>query len=162
MGNVHATRLRFDEAVVSGERSIELAPGAATNHAVLALTLYRAGRFQECLLRIRKAIRLSPFFPDWFLVPLGEGYRGTGQLEKAREVFEYYAARAPGTVLSQTRLACIHAELGDEAQARAAAETVLSLDPGFSAARFVESTQFRDPAEREKFVAGLLKAGLPE
>jgi adenylate cyclase len=162
MGNVHATRLRFDEAVVSGERSIELAPGAATNHAVLALTLYRAGRFQECLLRIRKAIRLSPYFPNWFLVALGEGYRGTGQLEKAREVFAYFAARAPDTLLSQARLACIHAELGNEAQARAVAETVLSLDPGFSAVRFMEGTPLKDPAEREKFVAGLLKAGLPE
>jgi adenylate cyclase len=162
MGNLHATRLRFDEAVASGERAIELAPSVATNHALLALTLQRAGRFQECLLRIRRAIRLSPYFPDWFLIPLGEGYRGTGQLEKARDVFEYYAARAPDTLLSQARLACIHAELGDEAQARAAAETVLSLDPGFSVARFLDSAPLADQVERDKFAAGLLKAGLPE
>ena len=126
------------------------------------MTLLRCGRYPECLLRIRKAIRLSPYFPDWFLVPLGEAYRGTGQLEKARQVFEYYVARAPDSVLSQARLACVHAELGNEAQARAAAETVLSLDPGFSAARFLESGPLKEKAERDKFVAGLLKAGLPE
>ena len=105
---------------------------------------------------------MSPYFPDWFLMPLGEGYRGTGQLEKAREVFEYYAARAPGSLLSQTRLARIHAELGNEARAKAVAETVLSLDPGFSVARFLASAPLKEKAEREKFAAGLLKAGLPE
>jgi len=162
MGNLHATRMRFDDAIVSGELAVELAPSIATNHAVLALTLYRAGCFQACLMRIRKAIRLSPYFPDWFLVALGEGYRGTGQLEKAREVFEYFAARAPDNLLSQARLACIHAELGNEAQARAVAKTVLSLDPGFSAARFVEIAPLKEKVERDKFAAGLVKAGLPE
>ena len=108
------------------------------------------------------AIRLSPYFPDWFLMPLGEGYRGTGQLEKAREVFEHLAARAPGSLLSQARLARIHAESGNEIQARAAAETVLSLDPDFSVARFLASVPLKEKAERDKFAAGLLKAGLPE
>ena len=162
MGNIHAARLRYDEAVASGERSVEMGPIVATNHAVLALTLYYTGRFQECLMRIRRAIRLSPYFPDWFLMPLGEAYRGTGQLDKAREAFEHHVARAPNTLMSQARLACIQAELGNEARAKAVVETVLSLAPGFSAARFVGSVRLKDPAEREKFIAGMVKAGLPE
>jgi len=162
MGNLHATRLRFDEAIVSGQRAVELAPSVATNHGVLANTLYYTGHFDTCLTRIRKAIRLSPYFPDWFLMALGEGYRGTGQLEKAREVFEHFAARAPDSLMSQTRLARIHAELGNEAQARAAAGLVLSLSPGFSAARFLDSAPLKEKAERDRFVAGLVKAGLPE
>ena len=83
-------------------------------------------------------------------------------MEKAREVFEHLAARAPDSLLSHTRLARIHAELGNQAQARAAAETVLALDPGFSVARFLDSAPLKDAAEREKFAAGLIKAGLPE
>ena len=51
---------------------------------------------------------------------------------------------------------------GRQAQARAAAETVLSLAPGFSAARFVDSGPLKEKAERDKFVAGMVKAGLPE
>jgi hypothetical protein len=39
---------------------------------------------------------------------------------------------------------------------------VLSLDPGFSVARFLASAPLKEKAEREKFAAGLLKAGLPE
>ncbi len=81
---------------------------------------------------------------------------------KARDVFEYYADRAPDTLLSQTRLACIHAELGNIDKARAVAETVLSLDPGFSAARFVGIAPLKEKVERDKFAAGLTRAGLPE
>jgi adenylate cyclase len=161
-GYIHVNRLLYDKAITSGECAIALAPSVATNHAALALTLYYSGRFQQCLTRIRKAMRLSPYFPEWFLVPLGEGYRGIGELEKARAVFEYYTARMPDSLASQARLACVLAELGNEAQARTVAETVLSLDPGFSAVRFVESAPLKDSIEREKFLAGMVKAGLPE
>ena len=162
MGYIHATRMRFEEAITAGERAVALAPGVATNHAVLALTLYHAGSHQQCLMRIRKAMRLSPYFPNWFLVPLGEAYRGTGETEKAREVFAHFAARAPESLLSQTRLACIHSELGETGEARLAAESVLSIDPDFSVARFVSMTPFKEAADRAKLAAGLLKAGLPE
>jgi len=82
MGNIHATWRRFDQAIVSGERSVGLAPNVAINHGVLAPSLYCTGRFQECLMRIRRAIRLSPYFPDWFLLPLGEGCRGASSTER--------------------------------------------------------------------------------
>ena len=162
MGYIHATRMRFEEAITAGERAIALAPGVATNHAALALTLYYVGSHQQCLMRIRKAVRLSPYFPDWFLIPIGEAYRGTGETEKARQVFEHFAARAPESVLSRARLACIHSELGETGKARLAAESVLSINPDFSVARFVNQTPFKEAADRDKIAAGLLQAGLPE
>lgn len=162
MGNIHATRRRFEEAIAAGKRAIELAPNVATNHAVLALTHYYCGEHAQSLVRIRKAIRLSPYFPDWFLIPLGEGYRGTGALDKAREVFEHLAARIPGSLLSETRLASIYAELGETEKARHAAETILSISPDFSVMRWIDGVPFRQAADRDRFVAGLLKAGLPE
>jgi len=161
MSSVQLTRGHHDDAIASGERAVELAPSIANNHGALALTLYYSGRFEESLARIRKAMRLSPYFPDWFLVPLGEGYRGTGQLEKAREVFEYFAARAPDSLLSQTRLTCVHVELGNLDKARVTAETVQSLAPGFTALGFVAQLPLKLQAEREKFAAGLRAAGLP-
>ena len=160
LGHHLALRRRYDEAIAAGERAIDLSPSIARHHAILALTLYLAGRYQDCLVRMRKAIRLSPYFPDWFLQLLAEGYRGTGQMEKAIEVLEHLATRAPDSLQSHTRLARIYAELGDKAKARA--DVVLSLDPHFSAEHFVSSYPFRDDSEHEKFVAGLRAAGLPE
>ena len=155
-------RMRHDEAIAAGERAIRLAPNVATNHAALALVFYYSGRFEDCLARIRKAMRLSPYFPAWFLVSLGEGYRGIGDLPRARQVFEHYAARAPNSLLPQTRLACVLAELGQLDRARAVAQTVLALDPDFSSGRFANASPLKYPAEREKFATGLRAAGLPE
>ncbi len=162
MGYIHATRRRFDEALAAGQRAIELAPNVASNHAFLALTLHFSGMHAQSLVRIRKAMRLSPYFPDWFLMLLGDGYRGTGDLEKAREVFESFAARTPDSLLSQTRLACIYSNLGKITKARQAAETVLSIDPDFSVARFVSRAPFKKTADRDRLAASLLRAGLPE
>jgi len=162
MGNLLANQRRYDEAIAAGEKAIELAPSMASYHAVLALILYYAGRYEDCLTRIRKAMRLSPFFPHWFLWPLAEGYRGTGQMEKALKVLQHHATRAPDTLLVQARLARLHADLGNEAAACTAAETVLSLDPHFSAKRWAKSWPLRDRSETEKFIAGLRAAGLPE
>ena len=104
MSIIHATRLDFDNAMAAGKRSIELAPNVATNHGVLALIHYYCGNHAQSLMWTRKAIRLSPYFPDWFLIPLGEGYRGTGALDKARDVFEHFAVRTPDSLLPQTIL----------------------------------------------------------
>jgi len=153
---------RYDEAIAEGEKAIELAPSMASYHGSLAIALYYAGRYEDCLKRIRKAMRLSPFFPHFFLWLLAEGYRGTGQTQKALKVLEHYAARAPDTLTVQVRLARLHADMGNETAAHTAAETVLSIEPDFSAKRFVESVPFRDRSETEKFVAALRAAGLPE
>ena len=110
---------------------------------------------------LRRRFGLSPYFPDWFLAPLGAGYRGTGQLEKARDVFEHFVARSPGSLLSQTRLACVYSELGERAKAQSVAETILSIEPEFSVTAFVNAMPYKEITEREKFAAGLLQAGLP-
>jgi len=104
-------------------------------------------------------MRLSPYFPAWFLVPLAEGYRGIGDLQRARQVFEHYATRTLDSLLPQTRLACVLAELD---QARDVAQTVLALDPDFSSGRFAAASPLKLAAARERFAAGLRAAGLPD
>ena len=47
-------------------------------------------------------------------------------------------------------------------EARAAAQEILKRNPRFSAKRFVKFTDYKDPAEKERYLRALLKAGLPE
>jgi len=160
-GAVLATLGRFDEAIATGERSCELAPNVATNHAALALTHCYAGNPAAALARIRKAIRLSPYMPDWFLFCLSEGYRGGGDLERARAVIEHWIARAPDSLLPWMRLARLAAEQGDEARAAEAAGAVLSIYPTFSARAIADNMPSKNEADREAFFDGLVAAGLP-
>ncbi|MEE9257386.1 MAG: adenylate/guanylate cyclase domain-containing protein, partial [bacterium] len=59
-------------------------------------------------------------------------------------------------------LAIIYAEAGRMEEARAAAQEVIKREPKFSAKRFVKTLDYKDPAENERALASLRKAGLPE
>ena len=107
-------------------------------------------------------MRLSPYFPDWFLAPLGEGYWDTGQIEKACRVYEHFAARNSDSLLPLNRLAALYRELGDTTRAKRAAETVLSINPDFSVAQFLAHIPYRQESKREKLAALLRQAGLPD
>ena len=111
--------------------------------------------------RIRKAIRLSPYMPDWFLFCLSEGYRGTGNLDQAQAVIDHWISRAPDSLLPWMRLAVLAAERGDSKRVTEAVGAVLSIDPTFSARTVAEGMPYKNAADREAFYAGLLAAGLP-
>lgn len=155
-------RARPEEGVRHGEIGIELEPSSTAAHAALAAALYYCGDYEASLARMKKALRLSPYAPDWILAGLGDAYFMLGRLEQAREVFEHLAGRMPGSPVSLTRLALIRAALGDDAGARRAAEKLLAIAPEFSVEDHVSGMPFRDQADRER-VAGLLRrAGLPD
>ena len=94
--------------------------------------------------------------------PLGDAYRGLGDLNRAQTVYEHLATRMPDSLVSQTRLAVVYSELGDTAKARNAADTVRSITPLFSAGTFLANMPFRSEEQRESFARGLREAGLPD
>jgi adenylate cyclase len=59
-------------------------------------------------------------------------------------------------------LAAAYAHLGKQHEAHLAAAEVLHLLPAFSAASFVKSAVYLNPADQERLLSGLRKAGLPE
>jgi hypothetical protein len=56
----------------------------------------------------------------------------------------------------------VHAEAGREPEARHAVESVLRIDPNFSAHTYMAGLPYRDPALQERRRAALKKAGLPD
>jgi len=63
-------------------------------------------------------------------------------------------------VFAHLVLASCYAELGREEEARAAAAEVLRINPNFSLEVWRQMIPFKDPAELERYLAGLRKAGL--
>jgi hypothetical protein len=52
--------------------------------------------------------------------------------------------------------------LGSRREAKAAAQSVLRIDPKFSAKRLASSLNFKDPSVAPSYLEHMLKAGLPE
>jgi tetratricopeptide (TPR) repeat protein len=59
-------------------------------------------------------------------------------------------------------LAAVYAEAGRDSDARKAVESVLRIDPGFSARAYVHGLPLRDPEQEARRRSALKKAGLPE
>ena len=153
---------KYDQAIESGKRAVELAPNGAQAHGLLGLTLSFAGHLDEAIAHHKQAIRLNPFPPYWYYFNLGISYRQKGQYEKALSEFKKALQRSPNSYLCHVGLASIYALLDRQEEAEAAAKKVMELNPNFSVARASKAWPYKNPADREMLVDALLKAGLPE
>ncbi|NIS70107.1 MAG: tetratricopeptide repeat protein, partial [Proteobacteria bacterium] len=60
--------------MAEGERAIGLDPNNSQPHIQLAQTLHYAGRPEEAIVHAKKAMRLDPYYPAWWLSQLAGPY----------------------------------------------------------------------------------------
>jgi adenylate cyclase len=162
LGRIYLTKRQYEKAVMAGQRACDLAPNSSFVHAALGYTLLHAGRSEEATAYFKKAIRLNPFPPSWYLASLGGAYFMLGQYEDAITAFERGRQLAPESVFPRVGLAAAYSELGRQKEARAEADEVLKLDPKFSVASYVKGTYYKNKEDADRYSAALRKAGLPE
>jgi adenylate cyclase len=96
LGEVYLWRDRqHKQAVAAAERAIALAPNEAEGSARLGLVLNFAGRPEEAIGLIEKAMRLNPRYPFSYLSWLGMAYRLTGRSEEAIAILKVAVTRNP-------------------------------------------------------------------
>ena len=111
---------------------------------------------------IRKAIRLCPVSPSWFLWVLGTACRLTGQPDRAIGAFEAAIKRTADYLPPHVGLVSTLGEIGRQEDAKASAFEILRLDPDFSIKKYMRGLSYRNPADSERIAEGLRRAGLPE
>jgi adenylate cyclase len=169
LGNVYQRQKRYEQAITEGEKSLELGPTNAQSHVLLAVSMNVVGRFDDAIELVKKAMRLHPYYPAYYLQWLGGAYRMTGRYEDALTVYKQLLDRSRKgefpIVVAHLFLAEVYAELGREEAARSHAAEVLKIRPRFSleAVRRMGSTyKYKDPAHLERRLKALRKAGIPE
>jgi adenylate cyclase len=161
LGEVYLWRDRqHKQAVAAAERAIALAPNEAEGSARLGLILNFAGRPEEAVGLIEKAMRLNPRYPFSYLSWLGMAYRLTGRSEEAIAILKAAVTRNPDFLPPHFHLAVIYSELGREEEARTEAAEILRISPNFSLEVWRQRLPFKDPAVLERQLAALRKAGL--
>ena len=151
-----------DEAIAFGEQAIALSPNGADVAAYQALTLTYTGDLERSVALLEHAMRLSPYYPDWYQWTLGRAYRLMGRYEDAIAVLRNGSKRTPRSLVSHIELAALYSKMGRASEARTEAAKVLKIDPLFSARAWSEVPPYRDPAIFERELDALRKAGLPE
>jgi adenylate cyclase len=147
-------------AIAEGERATTIDPSYAEAYRSLAEVLYFCGKPEEGIKLMEQAIRLNPRHPPTYEFMLGANYRSAGRYEEAIQTLKQALARNPNIVNAHFNLAVTYSELNRDEEAKAEVAEALRLSPEWSLERWRQNVPFKNPAEIERFVVALRKAGL--
>lgn len=169
--NAHAALAIFDlfcgrheEARRRLRRALDLDPNSAFARGYLGISYAFAGEYEATLTHIDEAMRLSPRDPLALIWPLGKAWAAllSERYEEAVEFATMAAEANPEFPDIYAVLAAAHGHLGNIGPAREALAEFLCRSPVASAADERLNRPFGNPAQRERFLEGLRKAGLAE
>jgi TolB-like protein/Tfp pilus assembly protein PilF len=147
---------QHQSSLAAYERALELNPNDADILAEMGDSLVYCGHPERAVELLRRAIRLNPYFPDWYLWYLGDAYFCLGDYEQTIETLRKMRDHSEAHRL----LAASHALLGDMPEARRQAELVLQAHPNFSIAHWQTVPPYKSPDDLAVFIEGLRLAGL--
>ncbi len=159
LARISQYRGEHDKALEHNTRAIELNPNDGDLLASQALLLSYAGQPDEARKWADEAIRRNPHYPGWY----GSVSAGIHYLERNYEQAVAVLNRLESLAIWDHRtLAASYAQLGENEKAQRHAQEILAINPDFSLARFKAKIPYRKEADRDRFLDGLAKAGLPE
>jgi adenylate cyclase len=151
---------KHEKAIAEGELGLALAPNSAWAHGQLAANLVFAGRHEEAIPLLKKALRLDPFPRHHYYNFLGVAYRCLGRYEEAIAEFEKAIQLAPDSAWRHVAIAAAYSLAGRDEEARAAVQKALRLDPRMSLKFIAKTAPYKKQADLDRFLDALRKAGL--
>jgi adenylate cyclase len=129
--------------------------------------MYFAGRGNAAIELMEKAMRLSPYHPDWYLGVLALAYIMMERYEKGLKIAEQQLQLVKnrgefgrGLIMSHLILTEVNIHIGREKEARKHAKEVQRIDLGFSLEEFKKSAFYKDPTHLQSRLSVLREAGL--
>jgi tetratricopeptide (TPR) repeat protein len=144
------------------EKAIDLSPNNSGNIATLAFILNYSGAPEKAISLLGKAMRLSPYYPDWYLGELGRAYLLTEQYDEAIEALRQRLRRNPNSSEAHVLLAAAYGKLGRADEAQAALAEFLEPRPYYTLRHYAQGEFYKNPEDLDYVLDGLRKAGLPE
>ena len=162
LGNIYGVRKEFDDSVRYYQRAVDANPNHARYAGGLGWSLAYAGRPEEAIPQLKRAMRLSPYHPGWMDAVIGLAFMMTGQYDQAIKAYQEVLAKNELVLFSHERLAAIYALKGDLENARVHAAKVLEIKPDFSIEGWAKVLNYDRQEDLDRELNALRKAGLPE
>jgi TolB-like protein/Tfp pilus assembly protein PilF len=160
LAGIYAIRRQYENALAEAERAVALNPNGADAYSAYFGVLGCLGRWEESVVFGKKCIRLKPFPPALHLQWLGRAYFMTGQYDMAILTLKKAVSTNPNFLPAHAFLAACYSSIDRQAEATAAAEQVLQLNPKFTLESYAKTLPYKNRADIERYVAALRKAGL--
>src|SRR5215468_9631034 len=161
LAQVHLWMKEHDAAIAVAERAVGLAPNDADGYETLAEILGWSGRPEESLSRIREAIRLNPHCPFFYQWTLGHAYYLLGRRQEALDTFAKVLKANPNFSGAQAFSAVLLDELGRTRESREAWARAGALTPGVSMGSLRDRLPYKRPADLDRFLSAVHRAGMP-
>jgi adenylate cyclase len=145
-------------------RATELNLNFAEAHVILGFALVLCGDLEGAMAACNQAERANPRDTrgSWLYDTLGHTYFFLGEYEKAIEVSEKALHQEGRKVGPYVTLACAHAQLGHQKEAKKYIDELIKFVPRYSLRALRKNPMFVDPELVEKLVDSMQLAGLPE
>jgi adenylate cyclase len=147
---------QHDASLAAYERAVELNPNDADILAEMADALAYSGEPRRAVELVNRAMRLNPYYPDWYLWNLGDATFRLGEFEQTVAALLKMRDQSEAHRL----LAASYAHLGRMKEARFHADRVLRTHPTFSLDHWQHVPPDKDPAVLNVLLEGMRKAGL--
>jgi adenylate cyclase len=166
--DIYLHQKQYEKAIAEAEKGVTLSPNNSLCHVYLAWALHNAGRFEEAVEVQKRAMRLSPYYPTWYLSNLGESLTMAGHYEEAITVNQQLLERSQKeknpfwATAEHAWLAIGYSMLGREEEARFHVAEGLKTQPDWTMETERKFYSYKNPADLERHLDALRKAGLPE
>ena len=150
---------QHEQAIAVAEKVIALDPNFAGGYGLLAEILGFAGRPEEVIGLMEKAMRLNPRYPAIYLFWLGNAHYQMGRYDEAIAALNSAVIRKPNHLPTHLFLAASYVELGQEEEAQAEVAEILRISPDYRSGS-KSLAPWKDQAVPKRIRAALRKAGL--
>ena len=161
LGTVYYLGRQYDKADIEYQKAVDLSPNSADANYSFGRSLRYAGRFEEAIHFLKKAIRLNPITPLNYKNNLAWAYAFSEQYEKAISIWNKLIELHSDYFFAYMGLALVHQLTGDELKAREAAAEVMRLKPKLTVSMLAKGPATKN-VDRERMLEALRKAGIPE
>ncbi|MEJ2122869.1 MAG: adenylate/guanylate cyclase domain-containing protein [Alphaproteobacteria bacterium] len=158
----HLMNRHHDDALATSYLSVERRPNCPAANGFLANVLLYSGQPADSVETIKKALRLSPIYPPWFINVLAAAYRDNGDIERSILTAKKSIDLNPGNIDARMILCAAYMRGDRPDQAKMLAREVISIDPNFSIAGYIGNLPYRDRDTLSRLSLNLREAGLPD
>ena len=162
LGLAYMWMKQHDRAIAEAEKALALDPNFAIGYVLLGDIQTYAGESEEAIESLSSAMRLDPHYQDVLLHFLALAYFHLDRNDDAISALKRRLIRKPDSDISRVLLAATYGHMGRVEESRAEWVEVMRVNPDYSLEHRRRILPYKDPADFERIVDGLRKAGLPE
>lgn len=162
LGYIQLLDQRYDEAVETCSKGVELRASCPLAHALLGLVLHYTGREEAAVSSLKEALHLEKVYPPWLINALAGAYRDDGEIDLSIPVAKETIRLDPQNIDARLILCSAYELTAKHDQAKLIANEIISTDPTFRLSSFAQSQPYKNAEKLNGLITALHDSGLPE